>query len=64
MIQVVSTNKKGHMETNIDLTKLKEEQLIELHDQFEMQKFFKGLTPEEEKEYERVKDILWKDFRL
>lgn len=52
------------METNIDLTKLKEEQLIELHDQFEMQKFFKGLTPEEEKEYERVKDILWKDFRL
>lgn len=52
------------METNIDLEKLKEEQLVELHDQFQMQQFFKGLTPEEEIEYERVKDILWKNFRL
>lgn len=64
LIQAVNTNKKGQMETGIDLEKLKEEELVELHDQFSMQEFFKGLTLEEKEEYERVKDILWKNFRL
>lgn len=46
------------------IEKLKENELVELHNKLKHKKKLIGLSDKELKEYENIKDILWTDYRL
>ena len=48
----------------IDIEKLKEKDLVKLHEQLKEKKQKFGLSEEEAKQYNTIKDILWMDYRI
>lgn len=48
----------------IEIEKLKEEDLVKLHEKLKEKKQKFGLSKEEVKQYETIKDILWMDYRI
>jgi hypothetical protein len=48
----------------IDIEKLKEKDLVKLHEQLKEKKESTGLTDKELEQYEQIKDILWMEYRI
>jgi hypothetical protein len=49
---------------DLEVERLTEEQLVDRHEFLKNQKFFKGLTEQEQKEFEAIKEELWTKYRL